>query len=160
MPIYEYACKKCDGEFEVSQRITDEPLKRHLCPHCGKRTVVTKLISRSSFHLKGSGWYMTDYGKNGSKSSDSDDAKSGNPRASPRASLKAASPRASLKAASPRARPKAASPKARPKVPAHLRKVRVRLNRRVLPPHNTRPPASRPSYTSRIAMLGSLLMVA
>ena len=76
MPIYEYACKKCDGEFEVSQRITDEPLKRYLCPHCGKRTAVTKLISRSSFHLKGSGWYMTDYGKNGSKSSDSDDAKS------------------------------------------------------------------------------------
>ena len=75
MPIYEYACKKCDGEFEVSQRITDEPLKRHLCPHCGKRTAVTKLISRSSFHLKGSGWYMTDYGKNGSKSSSADGAK-------------------------------------------------------------------------------------
>lgn len=75
MPIYEYACKKCDGEFEVSQRITDEPLKRYLCPHCGKRTAVTKLISRSSFHLKGSGWYATDYGKNGSKSSDSDGAK-------------------------------------------------------------------------------------
>ena len=76
MPIYEYACKKCNGEFEVSQRITDEPLQRHLCPQCGKRTAVTKLISRSSFHLKGSGWYMTDYGKNGAKSSDSDDAKS------------------------------------------------------------------------------------
>ncbi len=76
MPIYEYACKKCNGEFEASQRITDEPLKRHLCPHCGKRTAVTKLISRSSFHLKGSGWYMTDYGKNGSKSPGSDDAKS------------------------------------------------------------------------------------
>ena len=68
MPIYEYACKKCDEEFEVSQRITDEPLKRSLCPHCGKRTAVTKLISRSSFHLKGSGWYATDYGKNGAKS--------------------------------------------------------------------------------------------
>ena len=75
MPIYEYACKKCDGEFEVSQRITDEPLKRSLCPHCGKRAAVTKLISRSSFHLKGSGWYATDYGKNGAKSSNSDDAK-------------------------------------------------------------------------------------
>ena len=75
MPIYEYACKKCDGEFEVSQRITDEPLKRYLCPHCGKRTAVTKLISRSSFHLKGSGWYATDYGKNGAKSPDSDGAK-------------------------------------------------------------------------------------
>ena len=82
MPIYEYACKKCDGEFEVSQRITDEPLKRYLCPHCGKRTAVTKLISRSSFHLKGSGWYMTDYGKNGSKSSDSDDAKSSESKSS------------------------------------------------------------------------------
>lgn len=75
MPIYEYACKKCDGEFEISQRITDEPLKRYLCPHCGKRTAVTKLISRSSFHLKGSGWYATDYGKNGSKSPSSDDTK-------------------------------------------------------------------------------------
>ena len=77
MPIYEYACKKCDGEFEVSQRITDEPLKRYLCPHCSKRTAVTKLISRSSFHLKGSGWYATDYGKNGAKSSDSDGTKDG-----------------------------------------------------------------------------------
>ena len=75
MPIYEYACKKCDGEFEISQRITDEPLKRYLCPHCGKRTAVTKLISRSSFHLKGSGWYATDYGKNGAKSPNSDDTK-------------------------------------------------------------------------------------
>jgi len=77
MPIYEYACKKCDGEFEVSQRITDKTLKRYLCPHCGKRTAVTKLISRSSFHLKGSGWYATDYGKNGEKPSKSDDAKNG-----------------------------------------------------------------------------------
>ena len=82
MPIYEYACKKCDEEFEVSQRITDEPLKRSLCPHCGKRTAVTKLISRSSFHLKGSGWYATDYGKNGSKSSSSDDTKNGESKSS------------------------------------------------------------------------------
>ena len=82
MPIYEYACKKCDGEFEVSQRITDEPLKRYLCPHCGKRTAVTKLISRSSFHLKGSGWYATDYGKNGSKSSSADGTKNGESKSS------------------------------------------------------------------------------
>ncbi len=82
MPIYEYACKKCDEEFEVSQRITDEPLKRSLCPHCGKRTAVTKLISRSSFHLKGGGWYATDYGKNGSKSSSSDGTKNGESKSS------------------------------------------------------------------------------
>lgn len=77
MPIYEYACKKCEAEFEVSQRITDEPLKRYLCPQCGKRVAVTKLISRSSFHLKGSGWYATDYAKNGKPSSKSDEAKPG-----------------------------------------------------------------------------------
>ncbi|HXG20748.1 MAG TPA: zinc ribbon domain-containing protein [Methylomirabilota bacterium] len=63
MPIYEYACKKC-GDFEVMQRITEEPLKK--CPTCGAK--VTKLISHSAFHLKGSGWYMTDYAKNGSSS--------------------------------------------------------------------------------------------
>jgi putative FmdB family regulatory protein len=60
MPIYEYSCKKC-GDFEVSQRMTEEALKK--CPTCGAK--VTKLISQSAFHLKGSGWYVTDYAKNG-----------------------------------------------------------------------------------------------
>lgn len=77
MPIYEYACKKCGAEFEVSQRITDEPLKRATCPACEKRVAVIKLISRSSFHLKGSGWYVTDYAKDGKKSSKPDEAKPG-----------------------------------------------------------------------------------
>jgi putative FmdB family regulatory protein len=57
MPIYEYQCPRC-GEFEVTQRITDAPLKR--CPTC--RGKVKKLISNTSFQLKGSGWYQTDYG--------------------------------------------------------------------------------------------------
>jgi len=65
MPIYEYACKRC-GNFEVTQRISDESLKK--CPTC--RAKVSKLISRSAFHLKGSGWYMSDYGKNGSSKAD------------------------------------------------------------------------------------------
>jgi putative FmdB family regulatory protein len=56
MPIYEYACEKC-GTFEASQRITDKPLKR--CPSCKGK--VKKLISSTSFQLKGSGWYVTDY---------------------------------------------------------------------------------------------------
>lgn len=67
MPIYEYSCKKC-GNFETMQRITEDPLKK--CPTCGAK--VTKLISHSAFHLKGSGWYMTDYGKNGAASSGSE----------------------------------------------------------------------------------------
>lgn len=58
MPIYEYQCCKC-GQFESFQRITDKPLTR--CPTCQGK--VTKLISQSSFHLKGTGWYATDYGR-------------------------------------------------------------------------------------------------
>ncbi len=56
MPIYEYSCQTC-GTFEVSQRITEKPLRR--CPTCKGK--VTKLISSTSFQLKGSGWYVTDY---------------------------------------------------------------------------------------------------
>ncbi len=61
MPIYEYQCSKC-GHLEVFQRITENPLTR--CPTCQRK--VTKLISQSSFHLKGSGWYMTDYARKSS----------------------------------------------------------------------------------------------
>jgi putative FmdB family regulatory protein len=60
MPIYEYRCTKC-GEFEQMQRITDPPLER--CPKCRRK--VTKLISSTSFQLKGSGWYVTDYARQG-----------------------------------------------------------------------------------------------
>jgi len=70
MPIYEYTCKRC-GNFEVRQGISEEPLKK--CLTCGAK--VSKLISLSAFHLKGSGWYTTEYGKNGSSKNDSDDAK-------------------------------------------------------------------------------------
>ncbi len=65
MPIYEYLCKKC-GEFELMQRITEAPLTR--CPSC--RGKVTKLISNTSFQLRGSGWYVTDYARKDSKGRD------------------------------------------------------------------------------------------
>jgi len=58
MPIYEYKCKKCDKEFEVFQKITSPDVKT--CKFC--KGPVSKLISLSSFSLKGSGWYVTDYG--------------------------------------------------------------------------------------------------
>jgi putative FmdB family regulatory protein len=63
MPIYEYNCEKC-GVVEVLQRITEAPLKR--CPKC--KRPVERLVSRSSFILKGSGWYATDYGRKGTSS--------------------------------------------------------------------------------------------
>ena len=58
MPIYEYACDKCGHEFEREQRMADPPIKT--CPKCKGRRV-TKLISRSSFVLKGGGWYADGY---------------------------------------------------------------------------------------------------
>ncbi len=62
MPIYEYACESCGNRFDRLQRLNDpDP---DACPACG-RPDVRRLISLSSFHLKGSGWYVTDYkGKN------------------------------------------------------------------------------------------------
>jgi putative FmdB family regulatory protein len=60
MPIYEYLCQKC-GTFEISQRITEDPLGK--CPRC--RGKVKKLISNTSFQLKGTGWYVTDYARKG-----------------------------------------------------------------------------------------------
>ncbi|RJR22782.1 MAG: zinc ribbon domain-containing protein [Nitrospiraceae bacterium] len=57
MPIYEYKCTKCNQQFEIMQKISDEPLTQ--CSSCGGE--VKKLITNTSFVLKGSGWYVTDY---------------------------------------------------------------------------------------------------
>ena len=75
MPIYEYHCEKC-GDFEVTQRITEEALKK--CPTCRRK--VRKLMSNTSFMLKGSGWYVTDYARKGGGKEDGaakDDAAGG-----------------------------------------------------------------------------------
>ncbi|GMQ80016.1 MAG: zinc ribbon domain-containing protein [Thermodesulfobacteriota bacterium] len=57
MPIYEYECSKCGRIDEVLQKFSDRPLAK--CKHCSGK--LHKLISHSSFHLKGTGWYITDY---------------------------------------------------------------------------------------------------
>ena len=67
MPIYEYRCQDCNHEFERMQKFSDPPVAA--CPAC--EGAVQKLISRSAFHLKGSGWYVTDYARNGGQKSDS-----------------------------------------------------------------------------------------
>ena len=58
MPIYEYECQKC-GTFEFTQGITEKALGK--CPTCKGK--VKKLISNTSFQLKGTGWYITDYAR-------------------------------------------------------------------------------------------------
>ncbi len=76
MPIYEYRCDKCGKEFEAWQKFSDAPIET--CESCGGHA--SKLISQSSFILKGSGWYVTDYGNKHTSST-----------ASPKSSTKEAS---------------------------------------------------------------------
>ncbi len=59
MPIYEYACPDCKHQFETIQKISEDPIK--VCPSCGAENV-KKLVSATSFVLKGSGWYSDHYG--------------------------------------------------------------------------------------------------
>jgi putative FmdB family regulatory protein len=58
MPTYEYECRACGHEFEREQRISEDPVRK--CPRCGKDEV-RRLISRTSFVLKGGGWYSDLY---------------------------------------------------------------------------------------------------
>jgi len=64
MPIYEYECCQCGDQTEAWQKFSDPPLTQ--CVKCHGK--LRKLISQSSFHLKGAGWYVTDYAsKSGNK---------------------------------------------------------------------------------------------
>ena len=58
MPIYEYQCQRCAQRIERLQKFSDAPLTR--CPTCGE-DALNKLISAAAFHLKGTGWYATDF---------------------------------------------------------------------------------------------------
>lgn len=76
MPLYEYHCSKCGNVFEKLQKFSDDPLTTH--EECGGEVV--RLISAPGFQFKGSGWYVTDYGRGNSggssESGSGDSAKS------------------------------------------------------------------------------------
>jgi len=65
MPIYEYECQKCGYQTEIMQKFSDRPVAK--CTEC--RGKMKKIISQSTFHLKGSGWYVTDYASKSTSSS-------------------------------------------------------------------------------------------
>ena len=76
MPIYEYECRGCGDVHEFIQKFSDGPKRK--CPSCGKPRL-RKLISAAAFHLKGDGWYVTDFrdkgkGKDTGKSPSADGA--------------------------------------------------------------------------------------
>jgi len=77
MPIYEYRCADCGHQDEYLQKVSEPP--NSVCPACGKPTF-QKLLSAVGFHLKGSGWYATDFknsGKPAAKPADSAKSESG-----------------------------------------------------------------------------------
>ena len=61
MPLYEYECTACAHRFEVIQKYSDPPID--ICPKCG--SAVSKLFSSPAIQFKGSGFYLTDYGRGG-----------------------------------------------------------------------------------------------
>jgi putative FmdB family regulatory protein len=92
MPVYEYECESCGAHHEIMQRYTDLPLSE--CPSCGGS--LKKLISSTSFVLKGTGWYKTDYASTGGKKAAVDEKGSGSkeekkPEAKPEPKLETAS---------------------------------------------------------------------
>lgn len=89
MPIYEYRCARCGHELEAQQKLADAPLKK--CPKCGK-SALEKLISATSFQLKGGGWYSDLYSspKPGAKGAAAEDKKPATPAKESKDSKKAA----------------------------------------------------------------------
>ena len=73
MPVYEYECRGCGKVHEVWQSMNDAPLAS--CPDCDGE--VYKIISRSSFHLKGGGWFADGYSKGGGKNNGGCNGKDG-----------------------------------------------------------------------------------
>lgn len=72
MPIYDFACSACGHSFERLQKMSDaDPT---VCPDCGKECVVRQ-VTAPSFRLAGSGWYETDFKKDGDKKKNLADGK-------------------------------------------------------------------------------------
>lgn len=73
MPMYEYECESCGHRFEVIQKFSDA--RKRTCPKCKGK--LKRLISAPGLHFKGSGWYITDYGRGGSSPSQSSESSDG-----------------------------------------------------------------------------------
>jgi putative FmdB family regulatory protein len=66
VPIYEYRCGNCGHQQEFLQKVSDAPIT--VCTECGKPSF-SKMVTAAGFHLKGSGWYATDFKNSGAKAS-------------------------------------------------------------------------------------------
>ncbi len=76
MPIYEYQCTKCHKVFEEWHKHIDEDVC-HPCPECHGEA--ERIVSNTTFVLKGGGWYVTDYGNRKNDPAPSKEASSAAP---------------------------------------------------------------------------------
>jgi putative FmdB family regulatory protein len=95
MPIYEYACRKCNAHIEILQKLTDKPLTR--CKKCGGK--LEKQWSTSGIQFKGSGWYVTDYAGKKADAKETKETKS-EPKTEPKTSDEPAAKKATPKTSS------------------------------------------------------------
>ena len=72
MPIYEYECGACGKRREFIQKFSDTPKRK--CPECGA-SKLKRLVSAAAFHLKGTGWYVTDFRDKNKKKDDGKESK-------------------------------------------------------------------------------------
>ena len=72
MPVYEYECQSCNEVIEIWQSLSEDPAST--CPSC--KGELKKIISKSSFQLKGGGWFADGYSTSSSKDSDKSSAPS------------------------------------------------------------------------------------
>ena len=72
MPIYPYICGTCGHEFDKLQKVSDDPDKH--CPECGEESLRRK-VTAAAFHLKGTGWYVTDFKDKGGKKDQKEERK-------------------------------------------------------------------------------------
>jgi putative FmdB family regulatory protein len=92
MPLYEYQCDACGFRFEVIQRFSDPPVEN--CQSCGGP--VRKLLSSPAIQFKGSGWYVTDYARKGTRGAG---AEGDAPEKKPKADASAAKAESTAKSA-------------------------------------------------------------
>ena len=81
MPIYEYECSQCHQTSDALQKVNDPPPET--CPKCGARATLSRLLSRTSFVLKGGGWYADLYSSSKPKSDGGESKPAKTPEASP-----------------------------------------------------------------------------
>src|SRR5215813_10968934 len=89
MPIYEYECSQCHQTSDALQKINDPAPEA--CPHCGAKHTLSRLVSRTSFVLKGGGWYADLYSSSKPKSESGGESKPAAPASESSSSSSSAS---------------------------------------------------------------------